>query len=106
VNAGGFGGTTGVYAVTLVILLLVLFFGFILPESRAKRARESMRESLEVGDRIFTQSGLHGVITSVDGDVVLLKVGTAGTEIEVARWSVLGIDSGGKPRGPRDPFRS
>ena len=63
-----FGGTTGIYAVTL-------------------------RDSLKVGDRIFTQSGIHGVITAIDGDVILLKVGDAGTELEIARWSIIGIDS-------------
>ncbi|MDR1019654.1 MAG: preprotein translocase subunit YajC [Synergistaceae bacterium] len=86
------GGSTGVYAVTLVILLLVLFFGFILPDSRAKRALLRIRESLAVGDRIFTQAGLHGVIKAIDGDIILMETGEAKTEIEVARWSVLGID--------------
>jgi preprotein translocase YajC subunit len=87
------GETTGIYAVTLVILLLVLFFGFMLPEFRAKRARNALRNSLKVGERIFTQSGLHGVITAIDGDIILLEVGDAGTELEIARWSVIGIDS-------------
>jgi preprotein translocase YajC subunit len=86
------GGTTGIYAAALVILLLVLFFGFIIPDSRAKRARKRLRESLKAGDRIFTQSGLHGVITAIDGDLILMESGPAGTEIEIARWSVLGID--------------
>ena len=86
------GETTGIYAVALVILLLVLFFGFTLPEFRAKRARKALLESLKTGDRIFTQAGIHGVITAIDGDIILLKVGDAGTELEIARWAVLGID--------------
>ncbi|MDR3164193.1 MAG: preprotein translocase subunit YajC [Synergistaceae bacterium] len=86
------GGTTGIHAAALIILLLVLFFGFILPDSRAKRAKKTLQESLKVGDRIFTQSGLRGVITAIDGDTVLLESGPVGTELEIARWSVLGID--------------
>ena len=86
------GGTTGIYAIALVILLFVLFFGFILPDSRAKRARKALQGSLKVGDRVFTQSGLHGVITAIDDDIILLESGPAGAELEIARWSVLGID--------------
>jgi preprotein translocase subunit YajC len=93
-----FGETTSLHTAALVVLLLVLFFGFILPESRAKRARKSLQESLKAGDRIFTQSGLHGVIDSVDGDIILLEVGPSGTKLEIARWSVLGLDRGGKTK--------
>jgi hypothetical protein len=40
------------------------------------------------------QAGLHGVIKAIDGDIILMETGEGKTEIEVARWSVLGIDRG------------
>ncbi|MDR1917034.1 MAG: preprotein translocase subunit YajC [Synergistaceae bacterium] len=86
------GQATPIYAAMLLILLLLLFFGFLRPEAQAKKAKKSLQDSLKVGDRVFTQAGVHGVITAVNGDLVLLEVGAAKTELEVARWAILSID--------------
>jgi hypothetical protein len=41
------------------------------------------------------------VIKAIDGDIILMETGEAKTEIEVARWSVLGIDRGRPSREGR-----
>lgn len=85
--------TTIVYAVLLAALVLLLVFAFLLPDRRAKKRKEAMQEGLKVGDRVFTKSGVHGTVTAINGDLVLLEAGRARTELEVARWSILSTDA-------------
>lgn len=81
--------TTMMYAILLVALLLLLFFGFILPDRTAKKKKETVQAGLKVGDKVYTKAGIHGTITALNGDLVLLEAGRARTELEVARWAIL-----------------
>lgn len=89
------------YGALLIALLLVLYLGFLRPDAKAKKEREATQEALEVGDEVFTKAGIHGVVTGINGELVLLEVGKAKTQLEVARWAILGLEtqkSGGRFR--------
>ena len=83
---------TALRAIALLVLLALLCFGFLIPESRERRRKKAMRDSLKPGDAVFTSAGLRGVVTEVNGDLVLLEVGRARTEIEVAKWAIMSLD--------------
>jgi preprotein translocase YajC subunit len=86
------GQATHIYVLILAALLFLLFWGFIIPETRAKKTKKSLQESLAVGDAVFTQAGVRGVITAINGDLVIIEVGPARTELEVARWAISSVD--------------
>lgn len=83
---------TALRAIALVVLVALLCFGFLIPEFRERKRKRAMRDALKPGDIVFTSAGVRGVVTEVNGDLVLLEVGRAKTEIEVAKWAISRLD--------------
>jgi preprotein translocase subunit YajC len=70
----------------LVMLALIMFFG----SRRQKRAMQStidLHESLRIGDRVHTTSGLQGTITNITDDDVQLEIADG----VVTTWMKLAI---------------
>ncbi|WP_294547631.1 preprotein translocase subunit YajC [uncultured Pseudoflavonifractor sp.] len=86
--------TTIMYAILLVVLVAVLIIFFILPDRKARKEKERVQRGLKVGDKVYTKAGIHGTVTAVDGDHVLLEVGKNRTQLEVARWAILSEEDG------------
>ena len=70
----------------LVMLALIMFFG----SRRQKRAMQNtidLHESLRIGDRVHTTSGLQGTITDITDDDVQLEIAPG----VVTTWLKLAI---------------
>ena len=75
---------------TLLIYIPVfglLWFVFIRPQQQRTRAAAALRASLEAGDEVILDSGIHGFLTEVEDDVVWIEV-AEGTELKVSKSSV------------------
>lgn len=71
------------------LLFIVMYFALIRPQQRqAKQARELMA-SLEVGDEVITNSGIHGFINSLDDRIVWLEV-SDGVELKISKAAIAG----------------
>jgi preprotein translocase subunit YajC len=70
--AAGSGGM-GMFLMYPVIIALVYFL-FMRPQSQAKKKQEAQIKSAKTGDRVVTTSGIHGVITNVKDSTVIVKV--------------------------------
>ncbi|MFK7930003.1 MAG: preprotein translocase subunit YajC [Myxococcota bacterium] len=71
--AGG-GGWVG----TLLLfggMAAIMYFLFIRPQQKEKKAREELLSSLSKGDEVVTNGGLHGRVASVDGELVKVELG-------------------------------
>ena len=86
--------TTIMYAILLVVLVAVLIIFFILPDRKAKKEKERVQRGLKVGDKVYTNAGIHGTVAALDGEHVLLEVGKNRTQLEVARWAILSEEDG------------
>lgn len=70
--------------ILLVVVMGALFYLLIYrPQSRAKRQREELDRSLDVGSQVVTIGGMHGEIVALDGDTA---------DIEVADGVVITFD--------------
>ena len=58
-----------------LMAMAILFYLFIIrPESRRKKEKDTIMNSLKVKDEVVTIFGLYGTIVSIDGDDVVLMV--------------------------------
>lgn len=85
------GGETGnpLFAfLPFIILLLIMYFLIIRPQSKRQKETVTMQTSLKKGDKVVTSGGIHGVVEGEkDKDVLLIK--TAGeTKLHVSRSAV------------------
>lgn len=80
--------------VLINIAPLVLIFGLmyavlILPQQRRNREHKQLLASLEVGDEVLLNSGIHGFLTAVGDDIVWIEVAEK-VELKVSRSAVAG----------------
>ncbi|MBJ7281679.1 MAG: preprotein translocase subunit YajC [Acidimicrobiia bacterium] len=69
--------------------LLVVGFYFLLvrPQRRQIAARRAIVAAIEVGDDVVTAGGIHGVVASIDTDLVGLEI-APGVVITIARGAI------------------
>jgi preprotein translocase subunit YajC len=70
-----------------LLLPLVIFGGLfyvalILPQRRRRRQMQSLRDSIEVGDKVRTIGGILGRVTHLDAEEAIIDVG-GGTKLTV-----------------------
>lgn len=68
--------------------LVVFYFFIVRPQKKKEQEINSMRTSLEVGDKIITIGGIHGKIAVIKEDMIIVEVGSSKTRLELAKWAV------------------
>ena len=77
-----------ILGVSVVIGIIFYVLLYMLMQRRQKKVQE-FQESLKVGDKIVTTSGIYGLITRVNDKSVQLQIADK-VRIEIARASVGG----------------
>jgi preprotein translocase subunit YajC len=58
----------------LPVMLGLVYFMILRPQSQAKKKQEESIKAARTGDKVITTSGIHGVITNVKDTTVIVKV--------------------------------
>lgn len=74
--------------IMIIILIALLYFMMIRPESKRKKEMDNMRESLKVGDEITTIGGVLGTICAVKEKSIVVETGQDRVRLEMAKWAV------------------
>jgi preprotein translocase subunit YajC len=77
----------------LVFMVGILYFLMIRPQQQQQKRRQLMLDSLTAGDRVVTAGGLHGVITKLKEDSVLVRIAEK-VEVEVQKSGVAAVIRG------------
>lgn len=75
--------------ITFAIILAIFYFLIMLPMKRRQRKIQEFQESLKVGDKIVTTSGIYGEITRLKDKTLQLQIAN-NVRIEVARAAIGG----------------
>jgi len=72
----GAAGSTAMLTqfVFIAAFLAIIYFLLIRPQQTQRRDRDLMLGALKKGDRVVTTSGLHGTVTGLDDNTVILRV--------------------------------
>lgn len=71
----------------LVIVVAIYYFIVILPTRKTQKKVQDMIDSLKVGDKVITNSGIYGTIAGLREDRIQLRV-SENVKLEMARNSV------------------
>jgi preprotein translocase subunit YajC len=82
----------------LIIIMGAFMFFASRRQRKAMQATIDLHESLRVGDRVNTTSGLQGTITGITDDTVDLEIAPG----VVTRWMKLAIRDRIEPEGPEE----
>lgn len=85
---GGAGGGSGML-IMLVAIFAIFYFLMIRPESKRRKERQAMIDSLKRGDKIVTIGGLYGEVQDVHEDKVVVRI-AENLKVEVAKTAISG----------------
>ena len=89
------GATIIYYAVQfvpMILIFVVFYFLLIRPQRKKDKKVKEMLDALKAGDRICTIGGIYGTIVAIKDQTVVLAVGSAKTQIVMARWAVRSVE--------------
>ncbi|MBQ9238531.1 MAG: preprotein translocase subunit YajC [Treponema sp.] len=84
--------------ITFGLIFVVMYFLLFRPQSKEQKRREKLLASMKKGDKVITGSGIHGVISSVKEQTVIVKV-DENTKIEFSRSAIATIVTDGAADG-------
>lgn len=79
--------------IMLVVMIALVYFMMIRPESKRKKEAEAMRSSLKKGDQITTIGGIVGKIVMVGEETIVIETSDDRVRMELKKWSISSNDS-------------
>lgn len=70
----------------LILLFVVIYLFMILPQQKRVKKEKEFENSLKVGDRIITKSGIHGKVGELSQDSVVVE--TMAGKIKMERSAI------------------
>ncbi len=71
----------------LLLIIVIFYFFMIRPQNKKQKETEKMLNALKKGDKVVTIGGIHGVVSSVKENTVIVKVDD-GCKIEFNRSAI------------------
>jgi preprotein translocase subunit YajC len=93
--AGGAGGEMAAFQwlIPLIYLFAVFYLLRFRPRSKKALKHKALLESLKKGDHVITYDGVHGKVSAVDNELVILDVANNFT-IEITKGFIVAINKG------------
>ncbi len=86
--------TSGGFAAFLpfILIMFIIYFLMIRPQTKQQKEKESMREGLKKGDKIITMGGIYGTIQGFKqkNQLVVIKVDN-NTNLTISKTAVTGL---------------
>jgi preprotein translocase subunit YajC len=76
--------------IAFIPLLLIFYFMLIRPQQKRMKEHTALIAALDVGDDVLLSSGIYGVVTQIDREMLEVEV-AEGVELRVARNAVSEI---------------
>lgn len=82
------GGENGYATIIMLVGFVVIFYFFMLrPQQQKMKKQKKFMESLKRGMKVVTGGGIHGTITDVSADTVMIEV-DKGFRLKVNKASI------------------
>lgn len=89
-QAQGLREMIGMYG-PLVVLFIVLYMLFIRPEQKRTREHRELIQKLKAGDKVVTNSGIHGTIAGVDQRTIQVTI-AENVKVTMDKAAVLRVE--------------
>lgn len=83
------GGGLGFAPLLWLMIIPLMYFMVIRPNSQAQKKAKAFRDALKAGDRVITAGGLFGTIQTVDTTSVVLEIAPK-TRVRILRTQIVG----------------
>jgi len=73
--------------VPMIVVIGILYLLIIRPQQKQAKDHRVMVDNLKAGDRVVTQGGIYGTVTSLKGPVVQVKIAD-NVKVDVSRSAI------------------
>jgi len=84
---GGLGGML----IPLILMFGVFYFLLIRPQQKRQKAQKELMSELQKGDKVVTSGGIHGVISNVKEQTIILKAAD-NIKLEITRANITRVE--------------
>jgi len=84
-GGGGFG-----FFVPFILIFVIMYFIMIRPQMRRQKDQQKLIGTLKTGDKVVTNSGIHGLIANVKESTVIVKVAD-NVKIEMEKSAIANV---------------
>ena len=84
------GGGIGSFFVPLIFVFIIMYFVMIRPQKKRQEQQQKLITSLKTGERVVTNTGIHGLISNVKETTVLVKVAD-NVKIEMEKSAITNV---------------
>jgi preprotein translocase subunit YajC len=89
----------GSMAIPMIAMGVIFYFLIIRPQNKRQKDLKSLVSSLKTGDKVVTNSGIHGIIANVkEGSTLLLKVAD-NVKIEISKDAIATVEKDASATG-------
>lgn len=81
---------TMMFTIMMVGFIAIFYFFIVLPQNKKRKEMQNMLSSLKKGDRVVTIGGVHGKVSSVKENEIVLKV-DANAEITFEKSAIARV---------------
>ena len=81
------GGLLGSPFVMMGLMIVMFYFLLIRPQQRQRKEQAARIAALQAGDKVVTNSGIHGIVHNVKEHTVMVKV-AEGTMLEFDKLAI------------------
>jgi preprotein translocase subunit YajC len=74
-----------------IFIFVIFYFLLIRPQQKRQKDHQKLVESIKTGDKVVTNSGIHGVIANVKDKTVLIKVAD-NVKLEFDRAAITAVE--------------
>ena len=90
--AGGGGGQSAIMQLFPLILMFgIFYFLLIRPQQKKAKDHRALIDSLKKGDMVVTAAGIHGKVTSVEENIVVLEI-APGINIKIGKGYIASLN--------------
>jgi preprotein translocase subunit YajC len=83
------GGGIGFF-VPFIFIFIIMYFVMLPPQKKRQEQQQKLMANLKTGDRVVTNSGIHGLISNVKDTTVIVKVAD-NVKIEMEKSAVTTV---------------
>ncbi len=89
-GAEGQGGGGVMGFLPIILIFAILYFIMIRPQQKKQKEHQKLISELQKGDKVITSGGMHGVISSLKDETVIVKIAD-NVKVEINRSSVTRV---------------
>ena len=80
------------------LILMVFYFLIIRPQQKRQKEHAALVSSVKTGDKVITNSGIHGIVANVKDRTVIVKVAD-NVKLEFDRAAITSVDKSSDAAG-------